>query len=410
MCASSVRQAANERLATGWELAPSIERQDGAGEHRDRSPGASRSQPRYSFVDALRGVAALGVVLYHGYSKNLVPMSGYELPQPLHALFSNGNLGVYIFFVISGFVITQSIRGSPITPRFIGWFALRRSLRLDPPYWATIAAMIVLSYVSGLAQRDHAPLPLPAWDAVVVHLFYLQGFLGYPQIVGVFWTLCYEIQFYLALVILAGVWQRSRAALRSRWIVFAPLWIASALCVASSPDPTREAAFVYAWPYFFLGVVVNWVHNREQRPWVLVVIAVGTAALLPFAPLKAGIALVTAAAIYRVSVSGRLSSLTLGRFAQYLGRISYSLYLVHMLVGTPLVRFGLRHLGTMSFGKAMVLMVLMVAVSVGAAHVLYVVVERPAMRWSRRLRSGTRKPPEALARDGGVRQVVATDR
>jgi peptidoglycan/LPS O-acetylase OafA/YrhL len=342
---------------------------------------------RYAFVDALRGVAALGVVLYHVYSKNLLPMSGYELPEPLHAICSNGNLGVYIFFVISGFVIAQSIRSADITPRFVGWFALRRSLRLDPPYWATIAAMIALSYVSGRIQRDHAPLPLPTWDAVVAHLFYLQGFLGYPQIVGVFWTLCYELQFYLALVVLAGVWQWLRPALRSRWIVFGPLWIASLLCVAVSPDPTGEALFVYGWPYFFLGVAVNWVHNGDEPPHALAIIAAGTAAVLPFAPLKAGIALVTAAAIYGVSASGKLTSLTLGRAMQYLGRISYSLYLVHMLVGTPLLRFGLRHLGPVHFSTAVALTCLAVAASVAAAHILYVVVERPAVRWSHRLRA-----------------------
>lgn len=347
---------------------------------------SSNPKARYSFVDALRGVAALGVVVYHGYSKNLVPMSGYELPQPLHVLFSNGNLGVYIFFVISGFVITQSIRASHITPKFIGWFAVRRSLRLDPPYWVTIAAMIVLSYVSGRVQRDHAPLPVPAWDAVVAHLFYLQGFLGYPQILGVFWTLCYEFQFYLTLVILVGICQWPRVPARARWVVFALLWIGSALCVAGSPEPTGEVLFVYAWPYFFLGVVVNWVHNAKESPVMLAIVGAGTAALLPFAPLKVCVALVTAAAIHRVSVSGRLSSLSLGRFAQYLGRISYSLYLVHMLVGTPLVRFGIRHLGKMNFGTALVLMGLAVAVSVMAAHVMYVVVERPAVRWSHRLR------------------------
>lgn len=339
---------------------------------------------RYAFVDALRGVAAVWVVVFHGYSKNLLPMSGYRLPEPLHALFDHGNLGVYIFFVISGFVITQSIRTSRITPKFIGWFALRRSLRLDPPYWATILGMIVLSYVSGRVQRDHAALALPTWDAVVAHLFYLQGFLGYPQIVSVFWTLCYEIQFYLTLVILAGAWQWQRGVVRSRWIVFAPLWLVSVLCIARVVEPT-PALFVYAWPYFFLGVVVNWVHDREEPPLALAIVAAGTVALIPFAAPRAMVALATAIAIYLASVRGRLATLTLGRALQYLGRISYSLYLVHMLVGTPVVRFGLRHLGKMDFAYAMVLLVLALAISIGAAHLLYVVVERPAVRWSHRL-------------------------
>jgi len=78
----------------------------------------------------------------------------------------NGRGAVVAFFVISGFVIMQSMRNAQITPGFIGRFAVRRSLRLDPPYWVTIAAMIVLSMVSGRLQKDHAALPLPTPGAV----------------------------------------------------------------------------------------------------------------------------------------------------------------------------------------------------------------------------------------------------
>lgn len=344
----------------------------------------SSGSTRYAFVDALRGIAATWVVLFHGYTKNLVPMTGYELPQPFDAIFSSGYLGVYVFFVISGFVIMQSMRDARVTPGFIGRFAVRRSLRLDPPYWATIIAMIVLSYISGHAQKDHAALPLPSLPQIGAHLFYIQGFLGYPQIVGVFWTLCYEIQFYLTLAILLAVWQWKQDLLRSRWVLFVPLWVVSALAISGAIEPT-VALFVYGWPFFFLGVAVNWVHNREQPPWTLAIVALATAALIPFAAPKAAVALVTATAIYLVSVQGRLGTMTLGRVLQYLGRISYSLYLVHMLVGTPLVRFGLRHLGKMDFAHAIVLMVLEVAVSIGAAHVMYLLVERPAVKWSHRL-------------------------
>jgi peptidoglycan/LPS O-acetylase OafA/YrhL len=349
------------------------------------SGAAPAAAKRYAFVDALRGIAAVWVVLYHGYTKNLVPMTGYKLPQPFDAVFSTGYLGVYVFFAISGFVITQSIRGARITPGYLGRFALRRSLRLDPPYWVTIIAMIVLSFVSGKLQHDHAPLPLPTVGSIVAHIFYLQAYLGFPQIVGVFWTLSYEIQFYLVLTILTGVAQWK---LRSRWLVFAPLWIVSALCIAGVLDPI-QAVFVWGWPYFFLGVVVNWVHNQDEPPLALIVVAIATAALIPFDAPKAITALVTCAAIYVVSLRGQLASLTLGRVMQFLGRISYSLYLVHMLVGTPAVRFGLRyvqhHGGKMTFPYALGLIVLELGLSIVAAYVMYLVIERPAVRWSHRL-------------------------
>jgi peptidoglycan/LPS O-acetylase OafA/YrhL len=351
--------------------------------------------PRFVFVDALRGVAALWVVVFHAYGKNLLPMTGYRFPEPIHWILNNGHLGVYIFFVISGFVITHSMRGAQVTPRYLGNFALRRSLRLDPPYWATIVAMIVLSHLSNNLQNDHAKLPLPTWDSVVAHVFYLQAFLGYPHIVGVFWTLCYEIQFYLTLAILIGVWQWQRETLPSRWVLFVPLWLISALCIAGVLHPTL-ALFVYGWPYFFVGVVLNWVHNREVRPAAFGIVVLATLALVPFAPAKALATLATGIAIYVVSVQGWLESLTLGRVLQYLGRISYSLYLVHMLVGTPIVRFGLRRLGTMDFLHASMLIGLCVVVSLIGAHIMYVVVERPAVRWSRRL---TRRDDVSSARE-----------
>jgi peptidoglycan/LPS O-acetylase OafA/YrhL len=354
---------------------------------------AAQPRARYAFVDALRGIAATWVVFYHAYNKNLAPMTGYHLPAPLDATFNVGYLGVYIFFVISGFVIAQSIRGATITPTFLGRFALRRSLRLDPPYWATIIAMIALSYVSGHLQHDHAARPMPTAAAVVAHVFYLQAYLGYPQIVDVFWTLCYEVQFYLVLVILTGVVAWQARLLRSRWTLFAPLWLFSAACICTvaQPDGVQHALFAFCWPYFFVGVVLNWVHNREQPPIALLITALATALLVVFSSdprivAKVTTALVTAGLVYVVSVRGQLASLTLGRFFQYLGRISYSLYLVHMLVGTPLVRFGLRHLpghGT-GFGPAMLLIAVALAVSIAAAHILYIAIERPAVRWSHR--------------------------
>ena len=352
---------------------------------------------RFVFVDGLRGLAALSVVLFHVYYKNLVPMTGYEFPEPVHSLLRNGNLGVHVFFVISGFVIAQSIRGEHVTARFVGWFALRRSLRLDPPYWATIAAMIALTFVSNHLQHDRS-LPMPTPAAVLAHLAYAQSFLGYPQIVGVFWTLCFEIQFYLVLVVGTGAVQRLERVTRfpvARWLVFAPLWLLGLGCVAGYID-LPPALFTFAWPYFFLGVVVNWAHERTIGPVALALVAASALVLVPSAPLQICVALATALGIDLVGRAGGLATVTLGPVVQYLGKISYSLYLVHMLVGTPLVRLGIRLLGTRPDAiRAIGLMAIATAASIVAAHVMYVVIERPAIGLSRRL---GRHAPRAVGR------------
>jgi peptidoglycan/LPS O-acetylase OafA/YrhL len=345
---------------------------------------------RFAFVDALRGIAALSVVLFHVYAKNVLPMTGYRFPEPIHSIFDNGYLGVHVFFVISGFVIAQSIRNQLITPRYVGWFALRRSLRLDPPYWLTIAAMIALTFISNNMQHQRS-LPVPTVGSVVAHLFYLQSFLGYPQIVGVFWTLCFEIQFYLVLVIVTGLFQRLRSP-RARWLLFAPLWIAGLGGIAGCLD-LPGGLFFFAWPYFFLGVIVNWARDAAAGPVALTAIWISSLVLMPSAALEVSVALATSIAIYLVSRTDRLEALTLGRGLQYLGRISYSLYLVHMLIGTPLVRLGIRTLGERpDTARAIVLVIMSVAISVIAAHVMYVVIERPAMCWSHRLRQFKERP------------------
>src|SRR5262245_56640644 len=140
---------------------------------------------RLKLIDGLRAVAATLVLLYH-----LVHRTSAE------ALTSRGYLGVGIFFVLSGFVITSLLSSRRMSPLFLGQFALRRMVRLDIPYWINI--ILVLTLIP-LAARFGAPRQSIGLGQVVAHLFYLQDLLGYPAISTVYWTLCYEVQFYLAL-------------------------------------------------------------------------------------------------------------------------------------------------------------------------------------------------------------------
>ena len=94
----------------------------------------------------MRGLAALGVVVYH-MSLNLQPQLSQLLPDFINIIFSYGFLGVPIFFVISGFVISLSVGDSQISLKYAGQFILRRSIRLDPTYWVAIAVAITLMIV-----------------------------------------------------------------------------------------------------------------------------------------------------------------------------------------------------------------------------------------------------------------------
>jgi peptidoglycan/LPS O-acetylase OafA/YrhL len=97
-----------------------------------------------------------------------------QLAARLLALFRHGDLGIQIFFVISGLLMACllmacSVRGYRMSGRFLARFALRRSVRLDPPYWVTIAAVIVTRYVSK-RYIGNTQVMLPSVGQVTSHV------------------------------------------------------------------------------------------------------------------------------------------------------------------------------------------------------------------------------------------------
>jgi peptidoglycan/LPS O-acetylase OafA/YrhL len=101
--------------------------------------GQNANSERFTYIDALRGLAAVWVMFHHFIFGHMNAVSAHGMAaEALRTVAAHGYLGVEIFFVLSGFVISYSVRNASITPRFVGLFALRRSVRLDPPYWFVI--------------------------------------------------------------------------------------------------------------------------------------------------------------------------------------------------------------------------------------------------------------------------------
>lgn len=123
--------------------------------HGVEQPSAAQLQPkavRNLTVDGLRGITAMLVVVYH-LVLNIEPLHKLITPTFLGDVYvSLGVSGVRMFFVLSGFVISMSVLGAPLSVRYVGLFALRRSLRLDPPYWVAIALAIALAEVSACSS------------------------------------------------------------------------------------------------------------------------------------------------------------------------------------------------------------------------------------------------------------------
>jgi len=346
---------------------------------------------RFTFIDAWRGIAALWVAFYHYYGAVSHDYHQHLFVQPLHYLFSKGNAGVEIFFVISGYVIAYSIRQKRITPGYFGRFMLRRSIRLEPPYWATIAVAIAVLWVSNHLRPDHF-VALPGGPRILAHIFYLQGFFHVQNIVGVFWTLCIEVQFYVFFLLLVAGSQLLGDRRISRLAVLLPFTLASLAIQAHWVQGSGPWMFKF-WYLFQLGVLAYWAVSKQVRDTDFATYALVVLAILCWHPFFLGFTgWMTGVGFYLAGKFGRLGTLDYAPL-QFLGRRSYSFYLIHFVIGMPFVTY----FPEIFFGKflptgvAIASMVTAVAVSLMGATVLYHFVERPCINFGRTLKHSALK-------------------
>lgn len=344
---------------------------------------ADTSSGRLRFIDGLRGVAACMVMFYHlGDRTGIKPITEW------------GYLGVGIFFVISGFVITSTLLNKDVTVGNVGRFFARRFVRLDIPYWTNIAVTVFLGAV---LYRFGGQLHYYSPAQIAVHLVYLQDILGFKPINDVYWTLCLEIQFYLTLVAILWVAQRLRRGPGSRGFQIAIIAsaLASVLFSANLLHPPRGLMFPYWWA-FALGAMTCWWRAGHVRAPMLTATFV-VVMMMPFVTHESWrlAGALTAGMLVLATVRGTMGSWLAGPIAQFLGRISYSLYLFHALIGWEAQTFASRYVGpyaALTFG---------IIVSVVSGWLAYIVIERPAVALSHRIRL------ERPARKGAAVAVAA---
>ena len=165
--------------------------------------------------------------------------------------------------------------------------------------------------------------------------------------------------------------------------------------VAEMPWP---GAFVPWWYLFMLGACTRWsLESKAVWMWtaaVIVSLVVCGVWHRDWVPL-AGAA--TATAILTAAVRGRLATWLNFRWLQYLGAISYSLYLLHTVVGSRALAFGLARLEPDSLLVCAALVALAAAISVAAAHLMHRFIERPCVRFARRFKQPQTRAVEANA-------------
>lgn len=157
---------------------------------------------RLAWLDALRGPAALAVALHHS-GWTFIP----DLWAEVDGRIDVGTWGVFVFFLVSGYIIPASLeRRGDLWAFWIG-----RAFRLLPLLLAALGLALLLAYAGAFALHpglSARPLPL----VVLGNVTMLQELLGVPAVIDVMWTLSYEMAFYLLAVGLFATGRAHRSA------------------------------------------------------------------------------------------------------------------------------------------------------------------------------------------------------
>lgn len=208
------------------------------------SQGTAANQ-RLGEIDALRGLAALAVVLFHYTTQyqNLFPSAAQaSVSAPW------GYLGVNLFFIISGFVIFMTLDRTRRPMDFV----VSRFSRLFPSHWLAIALTFTVVSLFGLPGKD-VTLPQALANTVMLH-----GFAHVPHVDGVYWTLEVELLFYIAMYMLYRFGKLSSVH-RAIWLLLGIrlcYFAMARLFGIDLPWLVYRTLFLIAAPWFALGICI----------------------------------------------------------------------------------------------------------------------------------------------------------
>lgn len=336
---------------------------------------------RFTLIDGLRGLAATSVMLYHYGTGDMKRPLSRILPWWVILGFVKGWLGVQVFFVLSGFVIAFSIGEREMTPRAAALFAARRQVRLDPPYWASIALSTAMPWLWQRAMHDHRWIPTPG--IILAHVLYAQQILRLRPIEPVYWTLAVEVQFYMVFVLGLCVLRKLPKEALSWALVLSGLWALE----QSMHWRVRNAWFVPNWYLFALGAATWWtlkgrLHGLAYGVMVAWIYHSG----LTYHRLEPRAGVIVALLIFAAGRLGRLERWLDVPGLQWLGKVSYGIYLLHPAIGAQ-VRWRMgAYVNPLTPYGALTVTLTAMATTVYAASLLHFVIERPAMRLASKIR------------------------
>ena len=301
----------------------------------------SQAPNRMPLIDAFKGIASQLVVLHHLSAYGPLSRAAQQaLPGPMGWLYDYARMAVQVFLVIGGFLAARALsshgQGISRSPLPLIW---KRYLRLAVPYLAAIGLAIIGAAIAAHWMDDEAIPARASFKQWLAHALLLQSVLGFDALSAGVWYIAIDFQLFalMAFLLWFGHFRYLAPALVLALGISALFWF------------NRDASWSNWALYFFgsygLGAAAWWASGRKQLvAWLGVIATVVIAALVFDFRARILLALIIALTLGFSRRSGLLERWPKAKSLAFLGRISYSVFLVHfpicLLANTLFAKLG----------------------------------------------------------------------
>lgn len=349
---------------------------------------------KLGYIDALRGFAVLAVLMVHcaGYGTN-------DYSALVQSILGNGGRGVQLFFIVSAFTLFLSLNNrSKQESKVYSNFFIRRFFRIAPMFYLAIAYNIIERLYVGYLLTSHYP-DISVWS-VVSSVFFLHGLSPYwiNTVVPGGWSITNEMMFYCMIPFLfKNIKNLNHAAIA----FIAAIFIQHGVTFLVKLIPFSESHFMKEYLFYYLpthlpvfacGIFLYFLIYTRKDDWKIhpaILVFISFTCLLQITTgrefYSLHILFSLAFVILGYALSKREFALIVNPFSRFLGKISYSMYLVHFVVLHWLFKYDfLDYISTKTEGGSIlnfvIRYIIVLTLSVIISTITYRLIEKPFQR------------------------------
>jgi len=323
-------------------------------------------------IQTLRGLSAFGVMIVHLWS-----IQEKIVIQPtLKYISQAGSYGVQVFFLISGFILLYTMHKNQYKLKHYFKFIWKRLVRLEPAYFASIAlSLLFTNWLSDIIGISFHKEFKHNYD-ILLQFFYLVPFVSEADwVLGVNWTLAIEFQFYLSIALLSPIFLSENIHKNIKHLLLI-LLLCSGFLVPSQ-------TFYCVWFCFFVaGIALFLYHAKHFKMYDLIFQQLFSSAFSYYFFKSEMFIVIIWIIPFLINYFMEAKNLPF----QYLGKISYSVYLVHCVIGVVVIKYFIEIIQVQTNLGQLMALICAVAASVAVSILYYHLFEKPFLEYAKKIK------------------------